>query len=289
MVADGNAWSTRAGRGLVMKAIAIVALVLTVTSAVVLGPAPPAEAANRTIAIPVTEPAAVTLTGELYTPKGGGPHPAVILMHGCGGIGKNIPAWAMWLASEGYAALVVDSFSARGLRNVCADSTALRPVVRAGDVPAAVAALRSMSEIDPHRIGLIGFSHGGSTVLGAWRGFKRNPDATPRAIVAFYPGCAGQPAAAGAPPLLVLIGDRDDWSSPEACRELAEAARRAGRDVTLVLYPGAAHHFDGADLRGRVYVSGARGGKGATIEYNPAAHADSEAQVKRFLSEHLKP
>jgi dienelactone hydrolase len=241
------------------------------------------------IGIPVTDPAPVVLSAELYTPKRTAPHPAVILMHGCGGIGKNVPAWAMWLASEGYAALLVDSFSARGVRSLCGDSSPLPPTVRAGDVPGAVAALRSMSAIDPNRIALMGLSNGGSTALAARRDADRYPDARLRAIIAFYPGCGSRLAPASAPPLLILIGERDDWSSPDACKKLAESARQAGRDLTLVLYPGAAHHFDGAEVRGRVHVSAARGGKGATIEYNPAAHADSESQVKRFLAEHLKP
>jgi hypothetical protein len=38
-----------------------------------------------------------------------------------------------------------------------------------------------------------------------------------------------------------------------------------------------------------VYSSVARGGKGATMEYNPKAHADSEKQVRVFLETHMKP
>ncbi len=251
--------------------------------------ASPASAARETIEIAVTEPTPVTLSAELYTPKGNGPYPTVVLLHGCGGIGPNVPAWALWLQSEGYAALVVDSFSARGIRSLCADSSPLRPAVRAGDVFAAVGKLKTMSAVDPDRIAAMGLSNGGSTVLAAWRAALQHPDARLRAIIAFYPGCAGKPAPAGAPPLLILIGEEDDWAPPEACKTLAEAARESGRDLTLVLYPGARHHFDGAEVRGRRYISIARGGKGATVEYDPKAHEDSEKQVKRFLAVHLKP
>ena len=52
-----------------------------------------AMAAKESIAVSVTEPQPATLGGELYTPQGNGPHPAVILLHGCGGVTPNVPEW----------------------------------------------------------------------------------------------------------------------------------------------------------------------------------------------------
>ena len=87
----------------------------------------------------------------------------------------------------------------------------------------------------------------------------------------------------------MLVGGHDDWAPPENCQRLAEAARFAGLPMSIVVYPDARHAFDAANLRGRVYVPVARGGKGATVEYNPKAHEDAEKQVKRFLAEHVRP
>jgi dienelactone hydrolase len=87
----------------------------------------------------------------------------------------------------------------------------------------------------------------------------------------------------------LLLGAQDDWTPAEPCLRLADAARRVGKAVTAVLYPHARHAFDAATLRGRLYVPAARGGKGATIEYDPRAHEDAEQQVKLFLQAHLKP
>ena len=81
--------------------------------------------------------------------------------------------------------------------------------------------------------------------------------------------------------------DKTTGRAAEPCQKLAETAKEAERPVTLVLYPDAFHHFDGADLKGQVYVSAARGGKGATMAYDPRAHEDSEKQVKRFLVANL--
>jgi hypothetical protein len=43
-----------------------------------------------------------------------------------------------------------------------------------------------------------------------------------------------------------------------------------------------------ATITGDRFVSIAKGGKGATVEYNPNAHEDSERQVKQFLAAQLK-
>src|SRR5215471_2849629 len=80
--------------------------------AVTLAPALPADAGRESIGVPVTQPQPATLNGDLYTPGGAGLHAAVILHHGCNGIGENVKSWALWLQGEGYAALVLDSFSA---------------------------------------------------------------------------------------------------------------------------------------------------------------------------------
>jgi len=248
-------------------------------------------AGRETISVSVTDPQPATLTGDLYTPSGAtAPVPAVVLFHGCGGITPNGPAWAQWLQGQGYAALVLDSFQGRGLRNLCADSKPLTPVVRAADVFAAVLKLKSMSGIDGDRIAAMGFSHGGSTVLAAaWRLQRRYADAKVKAFVALYPGCSNQTVPPDAAPLLILAGAKDDWTPPEPCQTLAETAKSAGKPVSIVVYPDARHHFDGAHLTKARYISIARGGKGATVEYNAAAHEDSEKQVKQFLAAQLKP
>lgn len=81
--------------------------------------------------VPITLPEPATLTAQLYTPKGPGPFPALVLLHGCGGLGPNMFAWAEWLRAEGYAALVLDSFGGRGIRRLCGDSSPLRGQRRA--------------------------------------------------------------------------------------------------------------------------------------------------------------
>jgi dienelactone hydrolase len=188
-----------------MRRLAFLILVLA------LAPAAPTEA-GLPLGIPVTEPQAATLTGELFTPSGGGPHPTVILLHGCNGVGPAVKAWALWLRSEGYAALVLDSFSARGLHTVCGNPRPLMGDVRAHDVFAAAARLKTLDSVDGNRIAAMGFSHGGWTALWAWRMQARHPEARIKALIALYPACGGGLPEGEAPPLLMLLGGQDDWT-----------------------------------------------------------------------------
>src|SRR6266436_8739568 len=88
--------------------------------------------AQQKVSIPSATPASLsallhhettpaTVTGELYLPpKASGPLPALVLKHGSGGLegptGTNIRKWAGTFAGWGVAALVVDSFGTRGIK-----------------------------------------------------------------------------------------------------------------------------------------------------------------------------
>jgi dienelactone hydrolase len=92
-------------------------------------------------------------------------------------------------------------------------------------------------------------------------------------------------------PLLILIGEKDDWTPAEHCQKLAEAAQAAGYPVSIKLYPGAYHSFDSANPPH--YVDGRRNankpdGHGATTSGDPAAWADSIARVSAFFGHYLK-
>jgi len=140
----------------------------------------------------VTSPANATLSGDLSLPRGQGPFPAVILLHGCAGIGSNIREWSHWLVHEGYATFVLDSFTGRRLRRLCGYPAPLTGPMRAPDVYAAASYLKTLGAIDGRRVAAIGFSHGGWTVLAAAASEDLHPEVALRGFIAFYPGCGGR-------------------------------------------------------------------------------------------------
>jgi dienelactone hydrolase len=194
--------------------------------------------------VPVSE--SLALDARLYRPDGPGPFPAVVLMHGCSGLTAVQESAARLLRDRGYVALVVDGFSARGVETTCGRAYASpTPRERVEDARAAVRQLETLPYVDPRRVALVGWSHGGLTALLAWAEGSRPPGAPFCAVAAFYPHCSvPDDGAAGRVPLLVLIGGADDWTPPSLCQTFAAGASARGRDVSLVVYPGATHSFD---------------------------------------------
>ena len=228
----------------------------------------------------------------IFKPEEAGPFPAVVMMHDCSGLShlsSGAPArWGHELVRRGYVVVMPDSFSTRGYPyGVCTDASPGRasvgPLQRMRDAHAALAFVRTLPYVDGRRVGLMGGSHGGATTLVAMTrpGFA--------AGVALYPSCrsgAYRPAA----PLLILIGEKDDWTPAEPCRKLAEAARAAGHPVSIKIYPGAHHSFDSSNpvryVDARVNLNSPTG-RGATTGGDAAAWADSIDEVARFFAERL--
>lgn len=234
-----------------------------------------------------------TISALFAMPAGNAPFPAVILLHGCGGRdranGTLLPRheeWAELLLAKGYAVLLPESFASRGKGSQCAvrERAILPWRERRADVEGARDFLRARPGIAPARLALLGWSHGGSTVLASadLSGFS--------AFVAFYPGCGRALRRGGwAPvaPLLLLIGDADDWTPAAPCRALASAA---GPRVTFVEYPGAYHDFDAPDLPVRLRTGLAfsvRGDGSAHVGTDQAARADAQRRVPAFLDAQL--
>lgn len=98
------------------------------------------------------------------------PRPAVILLHGCGGVQGHLAEYAETASALGVRALILDSYAPRGwsraygLSFVCTGAK-FRGGERAGDVLAAIKALSARPDVDETRIGLAGWSHGGWAIM----------------------------------------------------------------------------------------------------------------------------
>ena len=190
---------------------------------------------------------ATQISAELFVPAGAGPFPALVLLHGSSGIGEENYIWAARFRSMGYVALVVDSLGSRGI-----EKHPKQPYVHLqfGDAYGALAYLQRQPFADENRIGVIGWSHGGYAVLHAARVNGRISRIFARrvgrfsAAVALYPYCGGTDVFDI--PILILIGEADDWSPASMCVTLARAAAQMGSPlaVDVVVYPEAAHGFD---------------------------------------------
>jgi dienelactone hydrolase len=238
-----------------------------------------------------------TLHAQLYKPEGDGPFPAVIALHGCGGLaGHSEPVlpryrdWAEQLVKAGNAVLLPDSYGSRELGPQCRvrERQVHARRERVTDIQAARQWLMQQAWVAPDRVSLLGWANGASALLWAVRPQSSHiagPDF--RSAIAFYPDCrisAGLGWSARVPTLL-LIGAKDDISSPPACRQMIDGARGRSALTRIVVYPGAYHEFDRANLPLHA-ISGTpdaaqpdRGHLGG----DPEARADSQKLVAEWL------
>jgi dienelactone hydrolase len=235
-------------------------------------------AANTFAAEPATvhfksEDHQTNLVGYLFSPSGGGAHPAVVMLHGRAGpysslangvytaatLSKRHKEWGEFWSERGFVALLVDSFSPRGYaagfpKGSYEDrpSAVSEQTVRPLDAYGALRYLRGRGDIIADRIGVQGWSNGGMTVLVTMSDHAPGIDhPTPatgfRAAIAEYPGC-GMDAIKGRylsyAPILMMIASADAEVSPKRCEDFAQKARASGNNLEAIVYSGAEHDFD---------------------------------------------
>jgi dienelactone hydrolase len=243
---------------------------------------------------------AADLPAQLYRPAVT-PAPAVAIFHGCGGVGANNTRMAELLKSWGYVALVVDSFTSRGLKDVCGRNwpTQADAEKRALDIDAAARWLGGQDYVKSGQLAFMGYSYGGGVgllrTLSA-RTDNRDPGSW-RAAILVYPDC-GLGEAIGATlrprlPTLIAMGELDDWTPVRQCQALLERVKVDRDLIETHVYPGAHHSFDALGLPVR-YLDGVGnrskpgGCCGAHYGANEAAWTQFVGDVRAFLGRNLR-
>ncbi len=245
-----------------------------------------------------------TLVGYVFKPDAlPAPRvPAVVMMHGRAGVyssrangsydaatlSQRHLAWGRLWAEAGYIAVLVDGFSTRGYpqgfprfsyqdRPAEVDEVAVRPL----DAYGALAYLRTRGDVQPDRIGLQGWSNGGSAALSTMStgapGIRAPTSSTGfRAALVFYPACGLKGRLADGyrayAPVRVFHGTNDEEVSANRCRSFVEMSRAQGGDIEIRLYDGATHGFDDPSR------------KRQSVEANAVATKDAIARALRFFA-----
>ena len=234
--------------------------------------------------------------------KEAGRRPAVIALHGCSGLYNNrgrfddrYTFYAQRWNAVGWHVVAPDSFVSRGQGSICAQTAQERTIKvahRRDDVLRTAAWLTTRDDVDPHRIAVVGWSHGAMTALeivdrSLWR------PQPPAAIVMYYPGCGGwkrralvEPAA----PVLMLLGEADDWTPAAPCKDLAERFQSAHPGVVSVhAYADSHHGFDSrSPVRFRAEMPAGASKRGVHVGGNAVAREASLAQLDQFLARYLQ-
>ncbi len=226
----------------------------------------------------------LTMRSELFVGPGTGRRPAVLVFPEAFGLGEHAIGRAERLASLGYVALASDLHgealliddlqqAIERLQPLYADPAKTRARAAAG-----LAALCDRAEVDPARIGAIGFCFGGTMALELARS-----GADIKAVVGFHSGLGTvAPATAGRikAKILACIGADDPFITPEQRATFEAEMRAAGADWQMHLYGGTVHSFTNR--------AAAQVNRPDAVRYSAEADARSWASMDQLFKETLR-
>lgn len=233
--------------------------------------------------------------------------PAVVLVHGSGGVYPELAEfWAKRLNDQGIAAFILDIFGPRGVKSTAEDQSQVPFSADLADSFAALNLLATHPRIDSKRIAIMGFSRGGTA---AWRsgvnkiaaGLANDGLRFAAHIPVYAGGCVGitsigvKSGVFGPAPMLWIHGDADDYTYASDCKDYAQRLAAAGTPTEFVLLPGARHKFDSGDPRRIRLPNVVKAKEGCPLEFDIDAltfrdrrngAAIAQDQVQAFNKEH---
>jgi dienelactone hydrolase len=247
----------------------------------------------------------------MFKPNGDGPFPALVIMPTCSGHTVSMHAfdWALRAKFQGYAVLVVDPLTPRGVSLNCGPPP-VRPARLLKDAFDAANHLRRQSFVDPTRVGLMGFSQGAMVALAASGSTYSRRDGTEQAfrgIFSAYPICilknvtmSGSPDTADflfVPekinvPILVAMGDQDNegmGTTTADCKPMLDKRKAEGDPISYIVYH-ATHIWDWREwaMSGLASHRKNLAGEEVKYEFNPDVTEQSAKDAFAFLGKHVK-
>lgn len=215
-----------------------------------------------------------TVQAVLYTPSGKGPFPGIVVIHEWWGLNDWVKQQADKLADEGYVTLAIDLY--RG--QVATTPEMAHELTRSlhgprvtSDLRAAFAFLQSQPNVNPARIGSIGWCMGGGFSLDL-----ALLEPTLAADVINYGELETDPDELKKihAPILGLFGAQDHGITPDDVRKFEAALKQLGKKIDVTIYPDAGHAFQNPNNK---------------TGYRPADTEDAWKRTTAFLAATLKP
>jgi len=214
-----------------------------------------------------------TVSGYLAVPEGGGKHPAIVVIHEWWGLNDWVKEQARRYAEQGYVALAVDLYRGKVAANPDEAHILMRglPDDRGmRDLEAGFAYLSSRPDVNPAKIGSIGWCMGGS-----WSIKLAVDQPKLAACVVNYGWLPSDPGliAKIKAPVLGNFGADDQGIPPKDVKAFETAMKSGGKTADVKIYDGAGHAFENPNNK---------------EGYRPQAAADAMQRSAGFFQKYLR-
>ena len=179
---------------------------------------------------------------DAYLPDSPGKLPTVLALYGSGGGVSGVGEPASMLAAEGFAVFVLHYFDRTGTTQATDKPTIMRNFPAWGKtVWDAISHIEQHPQVDPKRIGLLGFSLGAYLALSV-----ASVDPRVQAVVEFFGGFPKEMRffMRRFCPVLILHGDADTTVPVQEAYDLQALLEKKGMPYEMKIYPGAGHGFE---------------------------------------------
>lgn len=215
-----------------------------------------------------------TVQAVLYTPSGTGPFPALIVIHEWWGLVDWIKQEAAGYAAQGYVVLAVDLYRGQVATTPDIAHELMRGLPQdqgVRDLTSALAWLAQRKDVDPHRIGAVGWCMGGTYAM-----LLAVNAPTLKAVAVNYGALPTDKSSLAQIHAAILgnFGGQDRGITPDSVHTFEAAMQAIGKPVDARIYPDAGHAFENPTNAGG---------------YRPADAADALQRIDRFFQQELHP
>ena len=178
-------------------------------------------------------------------------YPAVVASHGSSNWRAHHLKYIEQIRQAGFIVFAMHPFDSRGVNSTVGNQINVTSETVIYDMAMSLDLLWDDQRIDNQKIYAAGWSLGGTaTLFNGWMPLQTSLNKNGASFAGYlmwYPGCLALPDLNewDKDLMQIYIGEEDNWTPPQPCRELVADINSQGGNAFIEIYPNSFHSFDG--------------------------------------------
>ena len=178
-------------------------------------------------------------------------YPAVVASHGSSNWRAHHLKYIEQIRQAGFIVFAMHPFDSRGVNSTVGNQINVTSETVIYDMAMSLNLLWDDQRIDNQKIYAAGWSLGGTaTLFNGWMPLQTSLNKNGASFAGYlmwYPGCLALPDLNewDKDLMQIYIGEEDNWTPPQPCRELVADINSQGGNAFIEIYPNSFHSFDG--------------------------------------------